>query len=205
MKKQKRLVMMLTCLLTCVLIITLAIGTTLAYYNNADSLTNKLVTTDSSVYLDEQFAPADDWLPGETKTKEVVFGNHGTSNQVIRFRVERAWLDESNNTWNPVISNPVTINWRANWLNDWDDSFISDGGWYYYNKVLAINDETDPVMESVTFSPDLANDNHIADAAHKTYRIRVYMEAADVNSDITGAEWGKKFTNNNGNVTWSAS
>ena len=213
MKKQKGLIMMLTCFLTCVLIVTAAIGTTLAFYSGKGDLNNKLTTKESSVYLDEVFDPTDKWLPGEEKTKEVKFGNRGTSDQVIRFKVELQWLDkDDDDTWVPVTTAPVAINWTNSFKDgiDWDDSFVadaSDEGWYYYNKILEAGDETPAVMESVTFESKLANaviGDSKDDFSSTTYRIKIYMESVDVNLDITDSEWSKVFVKGSGgSLTWS--
>ena len=205
---------MLTCFLTCVLIVTAAIGTTLAFYSNKGDLKNNLSTKNSSVYLDEVFDPTDKWLPGESKTKEVKFGNRGTSDQVIRFKVVLQWLDKDDDEWNDVeTNNPVEINYTNSFKegNDWDDSFVADAydeGWYYYNEVLKVGDETPTVMDSVTFSSKLANaiiGDSKDDFSSTTYRIRIYMESVDVNEDITDSEWNKTFTLSGNTLTWSNS
>ena len=206
--------MMLTCFLTCVLIVTAAIGTTLAFYSSTGNLNNKLATKESSVYLDEVFDPTDKWLPGESKTKEVKFGNRGTNDQVIRFKVVLQWLDKDDDEWNDVAtSNPVEINYTNSFKdgNDWDDSFVSDAsdeGWYYYNEVLKAGAETPTVMDSVTFSTKLANaviGDSKEDFSSTTYRIKIYMESVDVNKDITDSEWNKTFILSGNTITWSNS
>ena len=204
---------MFVCFLLCVVTMTVAIGTTLAFYSGGGNLQNNLGTKDSSVYLEEKFSPEDDWLPGETKTKEVKFGNDGDGAQVIRFKVELQWLNKSNGEWNNIeTSDPVEINWSDSFKDgdDWDDNFIADAsspGWYYYNKILEKGDETPVVMESVTFSPKLANaviGDSKEDFSGTTYRIKVYMEGIDATSAIATQTWGKAFVKDSGDIlTWS--
>ena len=206
MRKNTKIITMLVCFLLCMVTMTAAIGTTLAFYSGGGNLQNNLATKDSSVYLEEEFSPDDDWLPGETKIKEVNFGNDGKSDQVIRFRVEVQWLNASNGTWTPTTSNPVKINWNSSLGTDWDSSFVASGGWYYYKKILLVGTKTPAVIDSVTFSAELANkvnDIYRDNFSATTYRIRIYMEGADVDSDITTSVWSKKFTRSGNNLTWS--
>ena len=166
-----------------------------AYYSSAGSLRNTLTTTGSSIYLREIFNPNDDWLPGETKPKEVNFGNGGKSDQVIRFRVEGQWKNSADEDWSPLAENPVEINWTQSLADDWT-MIVSAGGreWYYYDHILRKDDETPMVMESVVFSRTLSNDSHAEDFTNTTYRIVVYLESLKVSAEITGAEWGVTFT-----------
>jgi hypothetical protein len=211
MRRNTKIVTMLICFLICVVTLTAAIGTTLAFYTGGGDLKNNLATKDSSLYLEEEFNPDDKWLPGETKEKVVNFKNSGKSDQVIRFKVELQWLNKSDGTWVPATTDPVKINWHTSLGTDWDDSFVadvSDKGWYYYNKILAVGEATPAVMNSVTFSPKLANaviGDSKDDFSGTTYRIKVYMEGVDVSSDITTITWGKAFVKGSGDsLTWSA-
>ena len=211
MRKNTKIITMLVCFLLCMVTMTAAIGTTLAFYSGGGDLKNNLATKDSSLYLEEEFSPDDKWLPGETKEKVVNFKNSGKGDQVIRFKVELQWLNKSNGTWTPVTTDPVKINWHTSLGTDWNNSFVADAsnpGWYYYNKILAAGEATPAVMNSVTFSSKLANaviGDSKDDFSGTTYRIKVYMEGVDVNSDITTTTWSKKFTRSGNNLTWSNS
>ena len=217
MQKKTKMVTMIACFLVCTITVATAIGTTLAFYSGGGDLKNNLGTKESSVYLEEEFKPDDKWLPGETKQKQVKFGNDGEVNQVIRFKVVREWLDEDGETWNlaPIglEANPVTVNWNTSLTTDWDNSFLdSDGnGWYYYKKILPPNTpeaNKAVVMDSVTFKRGLSNTTSTAypnDFSDTTYRIKVVMEGVDVNTAVTTAAWGKTFTQSGGILTWSDS
>lgn len=179
--------------LVCLILIVMAVGTTMAFYSNkGGSLNNVVTTTGSEVYLQELFNPADHWLAGETKEKKVNFANVGERNQVIRFRVEIQEKNKSNGDWVPTTKKLVTINWRSDLENKWSD-FDDDNGWYYYNEVLVAEAETEAVMESVTFSSTISNDDMAPLDGPIIYRIIVYMEALDVNSTIVSDEWAKTF------------
>ena len=189
MKQRTKLAMMTTCLVLLIAVI----GVTIAFYSNqGGSIKNTVTTKSSSVYLQELFDPEDYWLPGETKQKELNFGNQGERDQVIRFRIETQWLSESGGGWEPTTEKPATINWTNAFKEEWTSP--DDKGWHYYKKVLPADKETTAVMESVTFSTNLTNDSQIGDATKVTYRIVIYMEAVDADSRITNASWDKTFT-----------
>ena len=184
------------------LVVMLAIvGETLAFYSNqGGSIENVMATNGSSVYMQELFDPANLWLPGETKQKELKFGNKGEQDQVIRFRIETQWFSASGGTWEPMIEKPAWVKWATTLNQEWT-KFIDDDDWYYYNKILPANTETAKVMEAVTFSAGLSNDSYAENFSNATYRIVVYMEALDVNPTITEAKWKKTFVGNE-EITW---
>ena len=180
----------------CVVLIATAVGAIMAFYSNkGGELSNVLITKGSSVHLQELFNPEDYWLPGETKQKELNFGNEGERDQVLRFRMELQWQDMDGEIWIPKTENPVQINRVSAFEEEWE-SFPEDNGWYYYKKVLPAGSETAKVMDSVTFSENLSNDNQGEDFTNTTYRIMIYMEAVNVDSVITAEKWGKTFTGN---------
>ena len=186
----------------CFILALVLISSTYAYYSSVGSLRNTMTTTDSSIYLRELFYPKDQWLPGETKTKEVNFGNGGESSQVIRFCVGTQWNDSSNKDWVPFEESPIEINWTQSLANDWTKILSADGKeWYYYNYTLLTGDETPAVMDSVVFSQSLSNDSHAKDFTNTTCRVVVYLESLMVNTEIARAEWGVTFEGE-GVLTW---
>ena len=194
-RKVKREIKKIVIGLVCVVAVA---GVTTAFYSNKSiAMENTMATKSSSVYIQELFNPADYWLPGETKQKEVKFGNKGERDQVIRFRVEMQWRDESGAVLAIETEKPVEIKWTSAFNQEWT-SFQDDNGWYYYKKVLPAGEETAEVMANVVFSTKLSNDSEIEDFTHTTYRIVIHMEGLDVNSTIAYAKWGKTFTEDNG-------
>jgi hypothetical protein len=190
MKRKAKLIISCLCFMT----LAIAMGTTLAFYSNrGGTIENVMSTKGSSVYLQELFNPEDYWLAGETKQKELMFGNQGERDQVIRFRIELQWINSSGGALEPITEAPVEIKWAEALTEEWV-RFIDDNGWYYYEKILPAGGETAAVMESVTFSTKLSNDKQVEDFTHATYQIVVYMEALDVDSVITQAKWEKTFT-----------
>ena len=190
MKRRIKRIIISICLFSVIFIA----ETALAFYGNqGGSIENEMTTKGSSVYMQELFDPADYWLPGESKQKELKFGNKGEQDQVIRFRVETQWFSLSGGGWIPTTENPVAIKWTSALTQEWM-SFGETQGWYYYNKILPVGGETAKVMEAVKFGEGLSNDSYVEDFTNTTYRIVIYMEALDVNPAITRENWGKTFT-----------
>ena len=178
-------------------VIFIAEATLTFYVNQGGSIDNEMATKGSSVYMQELFDPADYWLPGESKQKELEFGNKGEQDQVIRFRVETQWFSRSGDDWVPTTENPVEIKWTSALTQEWV-SFGEAQGWYYYNKILPVGGKTAKVMETVKFEEELSNDSCGEDFTKTTYRIVIYMEALDVSSVITKEKWGKTFIQGEG-------
>lgn len=176
-----------------------AVGGTLGYYKNSAGVTNRISTKESGVTLREVFNPADHWLPGETKEKQVSFSNSGDVPQVIRFQYTGKWSDSSG-TPLPGLTVQPTVN-LAN-TGNWEEI----DGWYYYKKVLQPNDVTANVIESVTFDASLTNGGYDGktDYSGKRYTLTVTVESLSANTTETVAGWHMTFTDSGGTLTWHA-
>lgn len=219
-KEQKRKAPPALLILLAALVI---IGGVWAYYQGRDDLQNRLITKGSEVFLKELFSPNDEWVPGETKEKAVVFGNRGDLNQVIRFKVTEAWYDNNGTpgdltddipwtftgTYNPK---PAVIRWTGGGNAPAATDWVKIGDWYYYTRVLPKGNFLTPsmtpqVMDGVTFSPAISNAGPGAadDFTNKRYALALQMESLDVSSEMTKAAWHAKFTESGGSLNWSAS
>ena len=195
---------------------------TYAFYTASTDVQNRIKAGDSEVYLQELFSPDDLWLAGETKTKEVVFGNQGESDQVIRFKVTVEWYD-NNGTPNNLSDDipwayvgtyspePVVINFTSE-ITGLSATWTKIGDYYYYNNVLAGQSgssptETLPVIDSVTFSNAISNAEYEFgdDFSNKAVKITVEMQALRVDKSIIEDAWtGVVFTPGAGGaITWT--
>ena len=197
MKQEVKLKIILMCLLA----VALVIGVVLAFYGSQGDIENVLSTKSSSVYIQELFDPADYWLAGETKQKEVKFGNQGERDQIIRFRIEEKWYASNGTTWKPKTPNPVEIKWSEEIGAQWT-SFEDDNGWYYYKDILEVGEQTDLVMKGLKFANRLSNDKQIEDFSYCSFRLVIYMEALDVNPEFSQSSWSKTFIQEEG-LRWS--
>lgn len=176
-----------------------AVGGTLGYYKNSAGVTNRISTKESGVTLREVFNPADHWLPGETKEKQVSFSNSGDVPQVIRFQYTGKWSDSSG-TPLPGLTVQPTVNLAG--TGNWEEI----DGWYYYKKVLQPNDVTANVIKSVTFDASLTNGGYDGktDYSGKRYTLTVTVESLSANATETAAGWHMTFTDSGGTLTWIA-
>lgn len=174
-----------------------AVGGTLGYYKNSAGVTNRISTKESGVTLREVFNPADHWLPGETKEKQVSFSNSGDVPQVIRFQYTGEWSDSSG-TPLPGLTVQPTVNLAG--TGNWEEI----DGWYYYKKVLQPNDVTANVIKSVTFDKSLTNGGYDGktDYSGKRYTLTVTVESLSANTTETVAGWHMTFTDSGGTLTW---
>ena len=193
-------------------------GETITFYTSAPNIQNMLITKGSEVFLQEYFSPDDLWLAGETKKKEVWFGNQSGQEQIIRFKVKIEWFDNKGTPgdlsddikWvytGKYDPEPVVINWTGE-IAGGTPSWTKIGDYYYYNQVFAGGSganptETPPVIESVTFSPALSNNAYTGDDfSDKSCRITIKMESLAVSAAYAEENWEVTFTKNGTALTW---
>lgn len=176
-----------------------AAGGTLGYYKSSAGVTNRISTKESGVTLREVFNPADHWLPGETKEKQVSFSNSGDVPQVIRFQYTGKWSDSSGASL-PEPAVPPTVNLAD--TGNWEKI----GDWYYYKKVLQPAAVTANVIKSITFDKSLTNGGYDGktDYSGKRYALTVTMESLSANTTETVAGWNMTFTDSGGTLTWQS-
>lgn len=179
-----------------ILALTTAVFATI-HYMQTKTLENAMATKSSGVYLEEIFNPLDQWVPGETKQKEVWFGNHEQTDQVIRFTVTETWTDSQGNTFDDT-DNGANINWTLG--SDW----TKIGDYYYYNQILLPEAVTPDVMTGVTFSSAINNGGYgnTTDYSDKTYTLTVTMEALPVNADLVLETWSVTMTQDGTGLSW---
>ena len=195
------------------------IGGTIAYYMSREEFNNELRVGTPGVAVEEKFNPADFWVPGEKKEKEVWFSNTGEVDMLLRFRINAEWetgkepKDEKNQKVTPEPDpldpvNPlVMLNWNVTdkttdpdgsndeTIKDFTKITGTDGStYYYYNKILKRAGEdgssTDKILEAVTFSKDISNDGHGIDYSDTQINLSIYGETVVVNSDAAKDTWG---------------
>jgi len=195
-------------------------GSTNTFYTSSSNIRNMLITKGSEIFIQEYFSPDDLWLAGETKKKEVWFGNQSGQEQVIRFKVMIEWF--SNNGTPGDLSDdtkwiytgkydpePVVINWTGEITGETPE-WTKIGDYYYYNQVFnggsgANPTETPPIIDSVTFSPALSNSAYIGDDfSDKSCRITIIMESLAVVAAYTEEKWKAAFAQDGTGLIWSS-
>ncbi|MCI9502469.1 MAG: hypothetical protein HFG76_10845 [Hungatella sp.] len=195
-----------------------AVGMTIAYYNSQKDFHNKFRTGAPGVAIQEQFDPADLWVPGEEKSKKVWFSNTGELDMYLRFIVEVQWKDGEKPTKITDIKDLlgedgiITLYWRDStgenitWTQATADGFSGlltpvtvtetvEGKnvsitYYYYNKILKAGESTEHVLESVKFNTRLSNDEHEhTDYSNVQIDVTIKGETVLANPEAANDEW----------------
>jgi len=143
------------------LVVSLIVGGTLAYYTSSDSFTNNFQTGTYSIEVQETFESPDNWTPGTTTPKVVVATNKGNTPAAIRIKLTPSWEDSEGNLLSLTDNNDVPaalINFTQNYQDRW--IYNPNDGYYYYYRAIDENQSTIPLMESVTFNPDVNIDTN---------------------------------------------
>lgn len=209
------------------------IGLTLAYYNSTKKFENEFHVNAPGVAVYEKFNPTDLWVPGEEKSKEVLFKNTGEQDMLLRFSYSIEWVPVDGK---PIPSRPadevVTLNWNIEGNNEKGEDKAAAGAglptdvpkdfskmnqtldgkpitYYYYNKVLKAGEPTDLVLESVKFKTDLSNDEHGFNYSDQQINLTIKGETVLADSEAVKDQWKEtqqitaEINLKTGAVTWS--
>lgn len=196
MKKSKKY------LLLCGMLALLFFGVTQAYFRKSVSVDNAFQSAEAKIYLNEKFAPNDEWVPGEEKQKEVRFGNEGAVDAVLRVRFTPS-LTLKDGTEDTEAAEGFLLNFTDDFQKNWTQK----DGWYYYNKVLASEDLTDITLKSVTISDQIGNDEHgiQRDYSGASYDVKIEGELLQASLAAEAAaymKWGLTPEVTGETVTW---
>ena len=213
-KKESKIVFLVLTLLLVTII-----GATIAYYSSQKDFENEFQVKEPGVAIEEKFNPADHWVPGEEKSKEVWFKNTGQMDMLLRFSVEIAW-DESVPHPNRPAQEVITLYW-----NGGEDGripavpgdtapiefqrIVQDGeSYYYYTKVLKAGESTQHTLESVKFATNLSNDGHNNSDYSNTQLLVTIKGETVLAVEEAVEEWNelpqiKADIHKDGTVTWS--
>ena len=149
------------------------IGGTVAYYQTRDTFSNVFNSGKYVITTEETFESPPNWTPGDTVPKEVTVINEGNVDAAVKVCFEEKWEDVNGNElpivgWDDIPISILDFNsdYRSYWKKACDDNC------YYYYKALKPNEETETILESVTFNPETDMDSDmdcVTDATtHKT-------------------------------------
>ena len=134
------------------------VGVTIAYFTSEDTFTNIFRAKTYQIQTYDIFESPSDWLPGTTTEKQVYVQNSGAVVAAVRISYTESWKDSNNQTLplNDGNNVPAAI---INFVDDYEENWtkVNENGteYYYYKKALNANDLTTPLMESVTFNPNV--------------------------------------------------
>lgn len=178
MKKKSKVI-----LLSAGICIALGIGIIWAYYSNNMSVINPLLTGNANVYLDETFDVNDKWVPGEEKQKEVIFGNDGEVDVVIRAKfTPKLFLKDGIQVTDVDVLNGFQLNYSKSFEEEWEKH---DDGWYYYKKVLKPDEKTNQTLISVTMNNNISNDVHGQEIDYSNSDLNVDIECETIQATVS--------------------
>ena len=131
------------------------IGGTVAYYNSSNSFLNEFNAGKYKIKTEEVFESPDNWTPGDTTPKEVTVKNEGTIDAAVKVCFEEKWEDANGNSLSLIDDEKRSIailNLDSDYDNYWKKA-CNDNCYYYYTS-LKPNEETEALLESVTYNPD---------------------------------------------------
>ena len=131
----------------------LLVGGTIAYYTSQDIFNNLFSAATYRVITTETFVSPDNWKPGDVTPKVVTTKNEGSIPVHVRVKLEQKWTSANGNELSldpaPCYSGVAII--------DYDDNhWLFKDGYYYYIDELAPGEETVPIINSVTFCPNIS-------------------------------------------------
>lgn len=179
------------------LLLTVAVGSTFAYYYSEVVIPNKFKTMTYNVAIEEKFNNT--W-----GTKEVTFVNKGDTNTpvVIRINYNELWLDDVGS--NASLSNKVygmdVV--TKNWTDEFNNDFVKgDDGWYYYTKVLNANQSV-KVLNSIALNESAISSSYYDEYKKYTYELDFNIEAIQADGSAIESNWGKVVNISGNEVTW---
>lgn len=159
---------------------TAVIGGTLAYFTDEDDATNTFTVGNVDITLTEPnwnssgSADAPEVYPGEALAKDPTVTNDGANPCFVRIKV--TGLD--------CLGNAGNITYRTDYVdNNLGDNWVKHtDGYFYYNKVLAVNETTDALFDQIVIPTALTNGN-----AEDEFNVVVSAEA--VQAQGAKASW----------------
>jgi len=149
MKQYKKTILLLV---SAVLVLTAAVGTTLAYLiAGTDSVTNIFTPTKVTTYVDEN-------IKNGVKN-DVRIQNTGTTEAYIRAAVIVTWQDAQGNVYGkkPVENTDYVITWRGIDDNTW---FEGSDGFYYHKSTVEAGEMTTVLFTECSPKNGMAPDGY---------------------------------------------
>ncbi len=174
----RRKVIVLAALVCCAAILA---GGTLAYFTAEETAYNVITTGLLDMELHEETTGGEPWpeegisgvMPGMVVDKVPYIENTGSIDFYARISIEKVIT--------PGEGVTAELNFDYITLDINTENWTEQDGFYYYNRVLAPGDVTEPLFTAVTFSPDMGND-------YMNCRVEITVSAQAVQSRNNGTD-----------------
>jgi len=119
--------------------------------------------------------------PGDSYDKEVYVTSTGSEETYVRVKLTLSWTPPEGYDGPALDTAAVTLNIDStNWV-------LGEGGWYYYKSILTPSSpDTTKLLDGVTFSGPLVNNNY----QNAAFSIEVEAEAVQASHEAFVDEWG---------------
>ena len=134
-----------------VLLFAVVVGTTYALFFSNTSLANLFSVGNFNVVTTETFTSPASWQPGQEISKTITATNNGNIQAAFRVKYSEAWVDSNNSPISNVPNDAVSINF----INNYDWSYNSSDGYYYYNWIIEPGDTTRSLISGITLNSSL--------------------------------------------------
>ena len=159
------------------ILVAILAANTLAYFTADTKAHNVITTGDVAIQLNEwadeartkEFVNPVGVMPGTEVTKIVEVKNVGTGAAWVCVQMFVDTYDKNDGQLDPAV---VTLD-----INETDWTY--SGGYYYYNKILAPGETTEPLFTTVTFDEQMGN-------AYQNARAEINIKAIAVQSANNG-------------------
>ncbi len=200
LKKEKKNFKKKAIIFIVILLITVFIGGTYAFYFSGTSILNKFKTMTYDVKLEEEFN-------GTFGTKKVrIINNESDAPVVLRINYLEIWSKEDEEGAYDTLSNKfdnIEVVTKG-WTQEFKENFtLRDDGWYYYNKVLNPGN-TIEILENITLNDELIQGSvNYEDYKTYNYELTFNYEAIQATKEAIGEIWGLYVDiDQSGNISW---
>ena len=168
---------MLTAALALCCLAVLATGT-LAYFTAEETAQNVITMGALKMDLVELDADGQPWtdveniVPGMEVTKKAYVENNGTVYFYTRVKITKRYVNEQGEKLPDLNTDLVELDLGEDWELDED-------GFYYYKKLVAPGEETEPLFTTVTFSTEMGNE-------YQNVKVKIDLDAQAVQSRNNG-------------------
>lgn len=198
-------------------VLAVGISATWAYFSDRNDIANPFHTSNSAIDMIENYNPAETVLPGETVEKEPYFVNQGSTDLVLRLKMDTYWIDQNGNRKDDLGGayifgglQPEEDDYVTLYLPDgWDDDWVQIEDYYYYKHILpgkeeGVQNTTSNFLDHLTLSPEVSNDEHAADYSGCKFIVDFHAEAVPADElAIEVADWDLTQTDADGLLDWA--
>ena len=163
------------------LLLSIAGTGTLAYFNDSITVHNEITTGNINIAINQVSTENLTVMPAMSVARPIVVTNDTASGTAwVRVQITKKIVKADHS-----IGDDALIVMQYNNLNNCNDHWAYQDGYYYYKTQLETGNTTAPLFDEIVFSPTMGNDYQ-----NSTATVTIHVQAVQ--------------TANNGNTVWEA-